>query len=117
MTGKVITDLETLGLDGYSRRIFENAIKKPQGMVILTGPTGCGKSTTLVAALHQVINPSVNVLTVEDPVEYVIKGAAQLKIGHKMDFEQALRSILRHDPDVVLVGEIRDRITETLLLN
>ena len=113
---KVITDLETLGLDGYSRKIFENAIKKPQGMVILTGPTGCGKSTTLVAALHQVINPSVNVLTVEDPVEYVIKGAAQLKIGHKMDFEQALRSILRHDPDVVLVGEIRDRITADIAI-
>ncbi len=113
---KVITDLETLGLDGYSRKIFENAVKKPQGMVILTGPTGCGKSTTLVAALHQVINPSVNVLTVEDPVEYVIKGAAQLKIGHKMDFEQALRSILRHDPDVVLVGEIRDRITADIAI-
>ena len=69
----VITDLDKLGLVGYARKIFEDAIHKPQGMVILTGPTGCGKSTTLVAALHQVINPSINVLTVEDPVEYVIK--------------------------------------------
>lgn len=113
---KIITDLEKLGLDGYPRKVFEAAIRKPQGMVILTGPTGCGKSTTLVAALHQVIDPSVNVLTVEDPVEYVIKGAAQLKISHKMDFEQALRSILRHDPDIVLVGEIRDRITADIAI-
>ena len=113
---KIITDLEKLGLDGYSRERFNAAIKKPQGMVILTGPTGCGKSTTLVAALHQVIDPSVNVLTVEDPVEYVIKGAAQLKISHKMDFEQALRSILRHDPDIVLVGEIRDRLTADIAI-
>ncbi|MCW8996276.1 MAG: ATPase, T2SS/T4P/T4SS family, partial [Psychromonas sp.] len=82
-----------------------------QGMVILTGPTGSGKSTTLVAALYQVINPEVNVLTVEDPVEYVIEGARQLKIGYKMNFEQAIRSILRHDPDIVLVGEMRDKIT------
>lgn len=113
---KIITDLEELGLDGYSRQKFGAAIKKPQGMIILTGPTGCGKSTTLVAALHQVIDPSVNVLTVEDPVEYVIKGAAQLKISHKMDFEQALRSILRHDPDIVLVGEIRDRLTADIAI-
>ncbi len=112
----VITDLEKLGLDTYSRQKFDSAIKKPQGMVILTGPTGCGKSTTLVAALHHVIDPSINVLTVEDPVEYVIKGAAQLKLSHKMDFEQALRSILRHDPDVVLVGEIRDRITADIAI-
>jgi type IV pilus assembly protein PilB len=80
-------------------------------MVIMTGPTGSGKSTTLVAALHQVIDPSVNVLTVEDPVEYVINGARQLKIGYKMNFEQAIRSILRHDPDIVLVGEMRDKET------
>ncbi|MDX1701519.1 MAG: ATPase, T2SS/T4P/T4SS family, partial [Melioribacteraceae bacterium] len=67
--------------------------------------------TTLVAALYQVINPEVNVLTVEDPVEYVIEGARQLKIGFKMGFEQAIRSILRHDPDIVLVGEMRDKET------
>ncbi len=108
---KVIKDLNKLGLTGYSRKSFEKAITQPQGMVILTGPTGSGKSTTLVAALYQVINPMVNVLTVEDPVEYVIEGARQLKIGHKMDFEQAIRSILRHDPDIVLVGEMRDKIT------
>lgn len=108
---KVITDLNKLGLSGYARTAFDDAIRKPQGMVILTGPTGSGKSTTLVAALYQVIDPTVNVLTVEDPVEYVIKGARQLKIGHKMNFEQAIRAILRHDPDIVLVGEMRDKET------
>lgn len=108
---KVIKDLNKLGLTGYAKDSFSKAISQPQGMVILTGPTGSGKSTTLVAALYQVINPSVNVLTVEDPVEYVIDGARQLKIGHRMNFEQAIRAILRHDPDIVLVGEMRDKET------
>ncbi len=108
---KVITDLEKLGLQGPAHTSFYKAIKQPQGMIILTGPTGSGKSTTLVAALYQVIDSTVNVLTVEDPVEYIIKGARQLRIGPKMDFEQAIRSILRHDPDIVLVGEIRDKET------
>jgi type IV pilus assembly protein PilB len=84
---------------------------KPQGMVILTGPTGSGKSTTLVAALSQVITPQVNVLTVEDPVEYVIYGARQIKLSPKLDFDGAIRAILRHDPDIVMVGEMRDKIT------
>ncbi|HOI29505.1 MAG TPA: GspE/PulE family protein [Melioribacteraceae bacterium] len=108
---KVIRDLGKLGLTGYSNKAFVKAISQPQGMIILTGPTGSGKSTTLIAALYQVINPTKNVLTVEDPVEYVIEGARQLKIGHKMNFEQAIRSILRHDPDIVLVGEMRDKET------
>jgi len=108
---KVITDLEKLGLQGPARNFFYKAINKPQGIVILTGPTGSGKSTTLIAALYQVIDPTVNVLTIEDPVEYIIKGARQLKIGPKMSFEQAIRGILRHDPDIVLVGEMRDKIT------
>lgn len=107
----VIKDLSKLGLVDYAKEAFEKAINQPQGMVILTGPTGSGKSTTLIAALYQVINPTVNVLTVEDPVEYVIEGARQLKIGHKMNFEQAIRAILRHDPDIVLVGEMRDKET------
>lgn len=108
---KVVKDLDKLGLVGYAKESFVKAINEPQGMVIMTGPTGSGKSTTLVAALYQVITPEYNVLTVEDPVEYVIEGARQLKIGHKMNFEQAIRSILRHDPDIVLVGEMRDKET------
>ncbi|MBU1096741.1 MAG: pilus assembly protein PilB [Ignavibacteriae bacterium HGW-Ignavibacteriae-2] len=108
---KVIKDLGKLGLVGYARQAFEKSINKPQGMIILTGPTGSGKSTTLIAALYQVIDPTKNVLTVEDPVEYVIEGARQLKIGHRMNFEQAIRAILRHDPDIVLVGEMRDKET------
>lgn len=108
---KVITDLEKLGLQGPARGFFYKAIAKPQGIIILTGPTGSGKSTTLIAALYQVIDPTVNVLTIEEPVEYIIKGARQLKIGPKMSFEQSIRGILRHDPDIVLVGEMRDKIT------
>lgn len=108
---KVIRDLGKLGLVGYANEAFQKSISQPQGMVILTGPTGSGKSTTLVAALYQVINPTKNVLTVEDPVEYVIEGARQLKISHRMNFEQAIRAILRHDPDIVLVGEMRDKET------
>jgi type IV pilus assembly protein PilB len=108
---KVITDLEKLGLQGPARTYFYKAINKPQGIIIMTGPTGSGKSTTLIAALYQVIDPTVNVLTIEEPVEYIIKGARQLKIGPKMGFDEAIRGILRHDPDIVLVGEMRDKIT------
>lgn len=107
----VITDLQKLGLQRQAESDFLKAINKSKGIVLLTGPTGSGKSTTLMAALHHVIDPSKNVLTCEDPVEYVIKGARQLKISAKMSFNQAIRSILRHDPDIVMVGEIRDKIT------
>jgi type IV pilus assembly protein PilB len=108
---KVITDFRKLGFQEQAEKEFLKSINTSKGIVIVTGPTGSGKSTTLMAALHQVIHPGVNVLTCEDPVEYVIRGARQLKIGHKMSFEQAIRSILRHDPDIVMVGEIRDKIT------
>ncbi len=113
---KVITNLDKLGFDPYAQQEFVKAINKPQGMVIVTGPTGSGKSTTLVAALNQVISPDINVLTVEDPVEYNITGARQLKINKKMNFDQAIRSILRHDPDVVMVGEIRDSKTAEIAI-
>ena len=108
---KIITDLKKLGFQKQAEKDFLKAINTPKGIVLLTGPTGSGKSTTLMAALYHIIDPSKNVLTCEDPVEYVIKGARQLKIGHKLSFENAVRSILRHDPDIVMVGEIRDKIT------
>lgn len=108
---KVLTDLRGLGMLDVALERFERAIRQPHGMVILTGPTGSGKSTTLVAALHQVISPDVNVLTVEDPVEYIIKGVRQIKLNDKLNLEGALRAILRHDPDIVMVGEMRDKDT------
>lgn len=113
---KVITDLSKLGLQSHAKSAFQKAITKPSGIVIVTGPTGSGKSTTLVAALYSVIDPSVNVLTVEEPVEYLIKGARQLKISDKMTFDLAMRGILRHDPDIVLVGEIRDLKTAEIAI-
>lgn len=113
---KVLTDLRQIGLldDAFAR--FQEAIRQPHGMVMLTGPTGSGKSTTLVAALHQVITSKVNVLTVKDPVEYLMRGVRQIKLGHKLELEGALRAILRHDPDIVMVGEMRDRQTAELAI-
>ena len=113
---KVLTDIKKLGMLDVALNAFNKAIRQPHGMVILTGPTGSGKSTTLVAALHQVVTPEVNVLTVEDPVEYIIKGVRQIKLSHKLDLEGALRAILRHDPDIVMVGEMRDRDTAELAI-
>ena len=113
---KVITDLAKLGLLEGALAQFNRAIARPHGMVILTGPTGSGKSTTLVAALSNVVTPEVNVLTVEDPVEYIIPGVRQIKLSHKLSLEQALRAILRHDPDIVMVGEMRDKDTAELAI-
>jgi len=113
---KVITDLNMLGFQEQAKEDFLKAIKKPSGIIILTGPTGSGKSTTLMAALHHVMDPSLNVITIEEPVEYLIRGARQLKISEKMNFDQALRCILRHDPDIVMVGEIRDLKTAEIAI-
>ncbi|MDZ7715007.1 MAG: ATPase, T2SS/T4P/T4SS family [Balneolaceae bacterium] len=113
---EVITDLNVLGLQEKAKNDFVKAIEKPSGIVIVTGPTGSGKSTTLVAALYYVIDPTVNVLTVEEPVEYLIEGARQLKLSNHMTFDQAMRGILRHDPDIVLVGEIRDLKTAEIAI-
>lgn len=113
---KVITDLKQLGLQKVALERFDHAIRQPYGMVILTGPTGSGKTTTLYAALHHVVTPKLNVLTVEDPVEYILPGVRQIKLNHRLHLEGALRSILRHDPDVVMVGEMRDRETAELAI-
>lgn len=110
------THLEDMGFDRYSENVFRKAITKPYGMIIVTGPTGSGKSTTLFSALRTVMDPSLNVITVEDPVEYFIEGARQVKLNPKLDFEGALRAILRHDPDIVMVGEIRDRQTAEIAI-
>ena len=108
--------LETIGFDPYSLEMFKESIARPHGIVILTGPTGCGKSTTLVAALRSVMSPTLNTISVEDPVEYLLEGARQVKLNPKLDFDDAMRAILRHDPDIVMVGEIRDRITADIAI-
>jgi type IV pilus assembly protein PilB len=105
------TGVESLGMEKEIMDLFLKAIRKPQGMVIFTGPTGSGKTTSQVAALKTIMDPSVNIITIEDPVEYLIEGCRQVKLNHKLDFEGALRGLLRHDPDIVMVGEMRDRIT------
>jgi type IV pilus assembly protein PilB len=102
--------LEGLGLADDMHENLEHVIKKPTGALLVTGPTGSGKSTTLYAALHIVAQPEVNVITVEDPVEYRLQGINQIQINVKagLNFAVILRTILRADPDVVMVGEIRD---------
>jgi len=112
----VLTGLGDIGIDKVSLERFEQAIQQPHGMVIMTGPTGSGKSTSLLAALTQVRSPSVNILTIEDPVEYMIEGVRQIKLGPRLALEGALRSVLRHDPDIVMVGEMRDKHTAELAI-
>jgi type IV pilus assembly protein PilB len=113
---RVSVNLSDLGFDRFSESVFKKAITKPHGLVVVTGPTGSGKSTTLVSSLRVVISPELNVITVEDPVEYLIEGARQVKLNPKLNFEGALRAILRHDPDIVMVGEIRDRTTADIAI-
>ncbi len=102
--------LEELGMSDEMRRELEVLIRKPTGALLVTGPTGSGKSTTLYAALTEINRPEINIITVEDPVEYRLQGVNQVQINAKagLTFATALRSILRSDPDVVMVGEIRD---------
>ncbi|QPJ62481.1 MAG: type II/IV secretion system protein [Candidatus Nitronauta litoralis] len=100
--------LEGLGMPESTLIQLREAIHRPHGMILVTGPTGSGKSTTLYAALRELDASEINILTVEDPVEQIIDGVSQIQVTGKLDFAQALRSFLRHDPDVILVGEIRD---------
>jgi type IV pilus assembly protein PilB len=106
-------DLADLGFGDDNYRRFSQSFTKPYGMILVTGPTGSGKSTTLYATLNIVSKPEVNVITVEDPVEYRLAGINQVQVNQKagLTFAAALRSILRSDPDVVLIGEIRDHET------
>ncbi len=106
-------DLDKLGFEPKLLRDFKNAISKPHGIIIVTGPTGSGKSTTLYAALNYLKNPRENITTVEDPVEYRLAGINQIQVRPEigLTFANCLRSILRQDPDIILIGEIRDRET------
>ena len=103
-------DLESLGMDDKSVALMDELIHKPHGIILVTGPTGSGKTTTLYAALERINDNSRNIMTVEDPIEYFIDGIGQSQVNTKveMTFARGLRAILRQDPDVVMVGEIRD---------
>ncbi|RLD14649.1 MAG: type II secretion system protein GspE [Caldiserica bacterium] len=110
--------LERLGFSEDSLTIFKSLITQPYGMILITGPTGSGKSTTLYAVLRILNSPKVNILTAEDPVEYQLDGITQLQVNPKigLTFANALRSFLRQDPDIILVGEIRDRETAQIAM-
>jgi len=111
--GVVVEELPSLGMQETERTRFEQAIHRPSGAVLVTGPTGSGKSTSLYAALHVINDGERSILTIEDPVEQRIAGIKQMQIAPKagVTFDSGLRSILRADPDVIMVGEIRDRET------
>lgn len=108
-----------LGLSYEDQRILEEASKKPFGMILVTGPTGSGKSTTLYAVLRSLNRPEVNITTIEDPVEYRVEGLNQIQVNPhtNLTFAEGLRSIVRQDPDIVLVGEIRDLETAEIAVN
>jgi general secretion pathway protein E/type IV pilus assembly protein PilB len=102
--------LPDLGMDERTFAVFQDLIKRPHGVLLVTGPTGSGKTTTLYAALQEIVRPEIKLLTVEDPVEYHLDGVNQVQVQEKvnMTFARGIRHMLRHDPDVVMVGEIRD---------
>lgn len=114
----VSLDLETLGFDQEILKKLRWLIKKPEGMILVTGPTGSGKTTTLYSVLKEIRSPELKIVTIEDPVEYSLEGANQIQINPQIDltFANGLRSILRHDPDVILIGEIRDRETASIAI-
>lgn len=109
----VLMSLDDLGMPAGILADWDRLISRPHGIMLVTGPTGSGKSTTLYASLNRIVNDEVKIITVEDPVEYHVRGVNQIQVNHRvgLDFSAGLRSVLRHDPDVVLIGEIRDRET------
>ncbi len=111
--------LDVVGFGDADLAKFRRYIKEPYGMVLVTGPTGSGKTTTLYAALSEIKNDEDKIITIEDPVEYQIKGITQIPVNEKkgLTFARGLRSILRHDPDKILVGEIRDQETAQIAIN
>jgi len=115
---KKIIEIEELGIRKDIFDQFEKEIKKPNGMIIVTGPTGSGKTTTLYAVLKRIQNPEIKIITIEDPIEYTLEGISQTQVAPDKgyDFLNGLRSIVRQDPDVILVGEIRDYETAKIAL-
>lgn len=115
---KWIVDLESLGLREDMLNLFYEELKKPHGMIICTGPTGSGKTTTLYAFLQKLINPEIKIITIEDPIEYHLKGVSQTQVDESKGytFANGLRAVVRQDPDVILVGEVRDYETGHIAL-
>jgi type IV pilus assembly protein PilB len=111
--------LEVVGFSDSDKAKFARYIREPYGMVLVTGPTGSGKTTTLYAAISEIKNDEDKIITIEDPVEYQIKGITQIPVNEKkgLTFARGLRSILRHDPDKIMVGEIRDQETAQIAIN
>src|SRR3977135_4040468 len=111
--------LDVVGFDEEDLRKFRRYILEPYGMVLVTGPTGSGKTTTLYAALNEIKTDEDKIITIEDPVEYQIHGITQIPVNEKkgLTFARGLRSILRHDPDKIMVGEIRDQETAQIAIN
>ncbi len=111
-------DLSKLGFDDWSMENFKKSIHNPYGMILITGPTGSGKTTTLYSAVHTINSPDINIMTAEDPVEYNLKGINQVQINDEIGrtFAAVLRSFLRQDPDVILVGETRDLETAQIAI-
>jgi len=111
--GDALLGLEHLGMSPRDNRIWDRVLDLPHGIILVTGPTGSGKTTTLYAALSKINNADLKIVTIEDPVEYQLRGINQIQVNTKsgLTFGAGLRAILRHDPDVVLIGEIRDRET------
>ena len=113
-----IFKLTDLGIDLERLTVLHKLIHSPYGIILVTGPTGSGKTTTLYAALSTINNPEINIITIEDPIEYQIEGIGQIQVNPKIDltFANGLRSIVRQDPDVILVGEIRDKETAEIAI-
>ncbi len=111
--------LDVVGLDEENKIRFRRYIHEPYGMVLVTGPTGSGKTTTLYAAINEIKNDEDKIITIEDPVEYQVRGITQIPVNEKkgLTFARGLRSILRHDPDKIMVGEIRDQETAQIAIN
>ncbi len=114
-----LVGIDRLGLMGPDQQRFEDLVTKPYGIILVTGPTGSGKTTTLYSILHRLNKPEVNIITIEDPVEYQLQGISQVQINPKagLTFANGLRSFLRQDPDIIMVGEIRDEETARIAIH
>ena len=113
-----IKALDRLGFSAVDLQRMQDAIKKPEGLILITGPTGSGKTTTLYALLREKLSPNLNIVTIENPIEYQLKGINQVEVNEKqgLTFAGVLRSVLRQDPDVILIGEIRDKETAQIAM-